>query len=240
MSEHKPPTGDDPWVQDQEDSFQRAREAKTRERRSYLIFVSALLILAGVVPALFGFGAFGLKSCGDERVQVWFYNPTDESVSVRLAIPAPLGVEALETIPPDGIRQLYFRTGERTLDVHTPDGAKERHNISLQRKTVVTFGDKTCYALFDMTAFYKDQSVEATDLTLLERIPAGTLIYTTEADTFVVPRQSMPRRGVGTVHWMEDFDCGLLEPDLEDELLMLARVRMEEREGAVQQAIQSR
>lgn len=240
MSEHTPPTGDDPWIQEQEDSFQRAREAKARERRGFLAFAGVLVILGAVVPSLFGFGAFGLKSCGDERVQVWFYNPTNETVSARLAIPAPLGVEAHQSIPPDGIRQIYFRTGERTLELQSPSGFHEQHEISLQRQSVVTFGEETCYALFDMTNFYQDQGVVAADLALIDRIPAGTRIYTSQSDTFVVPRQAMPRRGFGSVHWLEDFDCALMAPELEDELLMLARVRMEEREESVQEAAQQR
>lgn len=237
MAPTTPPSSDELWAQEQEDSIRRNQAKRRADKRLWAIVVAIALTVGALYPALIGIGPFGIKSFRAEAVQLWVYNTTEGSVGVETAFRAPLAYHHQIQIVPMGVERFFLKTGKRTLLVHQ-GGETTRTPFELTNHTIVTIGQQTCYAAFDVTDFYDEAKSHDADLRLVERIPAGTFIYTAKADSIVVPRQAMPRRAFGSIHWIEDFDCSLLDPAQEELLMMRARVKLEAREEAMQEALQ--
>lgn len=240
MSDNSSSSPDDAWAQEQENSILRTQERRRTERKMMAITGVVILLIIAIAPMLFGIGLFGLHSCQAERVQVWVYNTTDSPVGVRISVPAPLGSVSEAQIEAQGIQRIFFSSGTRNLEVTNAQGERREEVLELKSHTVITTGENTCYAVFDVTSFYHEQITEQAEMSLVERVPAGTFIYSTTATTLVVPRQAMPRRAAGAVHWLEDFDCSLLEPENEAELMLVAYAKLETREEAFQERLEQR
>lgn len=236
MTDKPTPNQDEAWAQEQEASIARSQKKRAADRRLAAIIVVVAIAIAALYPALIGIGPFGVKSFRAESVHLWVYNTTEKTAHVETAYRAPLAHVHELQIAPMEINRLFLKAGQRRLKIVAGDVTEKSH-FDLTNDTFITIGDSTCYAVFDVTNFYSEAMPEDDDITLVERIPAGTRMYVSKADTLVFPRQSMPRRAFGEVHWAEDFDCGLLAPEQEDTLMMRARVKLETREEAVQEAL---
>lgn len=237
MTEQLPPDRDELWAQEQAASIVRSQQKRAADRRLVVIIILIAVAVAAIYPSLIGIGPFGIKSFRAESVHLWVYNTTEQTTHVETSYGAPLAHEHVLELAPMGIGHLYLKAGRRRLKIETRGGT-EKDSFNLSNDTIITTGDRTCYAVFDMSNFYDESKPADSDITLVDRVTAGTRMYVSTADTLVVPRQAMPRRAIGTVHWVEDFDCSLLAPEEEDTLMMRARVKLETREETLQEAMQ--
>lgn len=235
MSERTPDQDDLRWQQEQDAAFERKKNTEKSERRLWIGIILAAFAVVAIYPALIGIGPFGIASVRADTVPVWIYNTTEHTTDVDLAYNAPLAFHHQETIPPYGIQRMLMKAGKRTLTL-TQNNHADAHPLDVQHPTLITLGDQTCYAVFDVTAFY--QGEEDADLQLVETIPAGTFVYESSANVMVVPRQALPHQVSGNIHWVEDFGCDLIQEDQRDTLLLRARMKLEERQAALEKAQQ--
>lgn len=236
MSGPTPDNDDLRWQQEQEASFERKRKKEKADRVLWLGIISAALAIVVIYPALIGIGPFGIKSIRADTIPIWVYNTTEHTTDIDVAYNAPLAFHHQENIPPYGIERMMMKAGMRTLKV-THNEQTETMRLDLQHPTLLTLGKKTCYAAFDVGEFYHGTDEGEPELRLVQTIPAGTFMYESTADVMVVPRQALPQRVHGTIHWVEDFGCELIEERHHDTLLLRARMKLEERQAALEEAL---
>lgn len=226
---------DDVWAQEQEDSIERGKVQRRRNNRFALALLALFLVLGASGPAVIGLGPFGLNSCNAQGINVWVYNPTSTPATMTARYRAPLAHTYAMDVEPMGIGRLFFDTGTRAVEVKAGSYSLSRE-IAFTNHALITVGGATCFAVFDMSAFYDDARRQPDTLEIIARIPAGQDLYISDANVLIAPRQNMPRRAGGVVHWVEDFDCGLMDPSAEDVLLMRAQTKLENREQELQDA----
>lgn len=238
MSASGPDNDDLRWHQEQEAAFERKKRKDKSDRRLWIGIIVAAFAVAGIYPALIGIGPFGVQSVRADTVPVWVYNTTEHTTDVDIAYNAPLAFHHKETLPPYGIERMLLKAGRRTLTIHQ-DQRADQTAIDVQHPTLFTLGNKTCYAVFDVSEFYHgNPDGNEPDLRLVETLPAGTFMYQSPADVMVVPRQALPSKVNGSIHWVEDFGCDLIQDDQRDTLHLRARMKLEERQAALEAAQQ--
>lgn len=193
--------------------------------------------LGAIGPALIGIGPFGLTGCNAQGINVWVYNPTGTPATMTARYRAPLAHTYELHVEPMGIGRIFMDSGTRAVEVKAGSYHVER-DIDFTNHALLSIGGATCFAVFDMSAFYDEAQRQPETLPLVARIPAEQDLYISDANVLIAPRQNMPRRAGGVVHWVEDFDCSLLAPEHEDVLLMRAQTKLENRENELQDAQQ--
>lgn len=236
MSGPTPDKDDLRWQQEQEASFERKRLKEKSDRLLWLGIVGVAVLIVFIYPVLMGIGPFGIKSIRADTKSIWVYNTTEHSADVDVAYNAPLSFHHKENIPPYGIQRLMMKAGQRTFTV-TQNNDERTTRINLQHPTLITLGKRTCYAAFDVSEFYHGTDQGEPELRLVHTIPAGTFMYESPSDVMVVPRQALPQRVQGTIHWVEDFGCDLIQEGQEATLLLRARMKLEERQAALNEAM---
>src|SRR5690625_88497 len=238
MSASGPDNDDLRWQQEQDAAFERKKRKEKADRRLWIGIILGSFAVAAIYPALIGIGPFGIQSVRADTVSVWVYNTTEHTADVDIAYNAPLAFHHQETLPPYGIERLLMKAGKRTLKI-TQNDQTQSASIDVQHPTLFTLGQKTCYAVFDVSEFYHgNPKGQEPDLRLVETLPAGTFMYQSSANVMVVPRQALPSQVNGSIHWVEDFGCDLLRDDQRDTLLLRARMKLEERQAALEAAQQ--
>lgn len=236
MSGSSPDNDDLRWQQEQEAAFERKKKKDASERRLWIAILTIAVAVAAIYPALIGIGPFGIQSVRSPTVPVWIYNTTEHTTDVDIAYNAPLAFHHQETIPPYGIQRMMMNAGKRKLTLSHSDTSTTTQ-VDIQHPALFTLGKKTCYAVFDVSEFYHgNREGKDPDLRLVETIPAGTFMYQSSANVMVVPRQALPSQVNGSIHWVEDFGCDLLQDDQRDTLLLRARMKLEERQAALEEA----
>lgn len=236
MSGSSPDNDDLRWQQEQEAAFERKKKKERSERRLWIAILTVAVAVAAIYPALIGIGPFGIQSVRSATVAVWVYNTTEHTTDVDIAYNAPLAFHHQESIPPYGIQRLMLNAGKRTLTLSHKDITSDIQ-VDIQHPTLFTLGNRTCYAVFDVGEFYHgNPQGNEPDLRFIETIPAGTFMYQSRADVMVVPRQALPSKVNGSIHWVEDFGCDLMDDDQRDTLLLRARMKLEERQAALEEA----
>lgn len=236
MSGPTPDNDDLRWQQEQEASFERKRRKEKADRLLWIGIIGAALAMVVIYPALIGIGPFGIKSIRADTIPIWVYNTTEHTTDVDMAYNAPLAFHHKDNIPPYGIQRMMMKAGERTLII-THSDTSDTVRLDLQHPTLLTLGKETCYAAFDVGEFYHGTDEGEPELRLVDTIPAGTFMYQSPADVMVVPRQALPQRVHGTIHWVEDFGCELIQDEQRDTLLLRARMKLEERQAALKEAM---
>lgn len=236
MSEPTPDNDDLRWQQEQEASFERKRKKEKTDRMLWIGILVAAFAVVAIYPALIGVGPFGIKSIRADTVAVWVYNTTEHTADVDLAYNAPLAFHHEENIAPYGIQRLMMKAGKRSF-TFTQRETPKTVNLHITSPTLFTLGKDTCYAVFDVGEFYHGAEQGEAELKLVQTIPAGTFMYESPADVMVVPRQALPQKAQGSIHWVEDFGCQLIEDGQRPTLLLRARMKLEERQAALEEAM---
>jgi hypothetical protein len=144
-----------------------------------------------------------------------------------------LSFAATVTIEGGRMEALTTLSGGATLISRTPDG-EIRDTLTFDSDKPVFYfagNPEQCFAVFDITDFYNGE-LEEGDLKLVHAMPAGTIFHAFEADTVVLPRRVAPDQARGTVHWLEDVSCELLNEENEPYLTARTFVRMQQRREA--------
>ena len=212
-----------------DDPIARITAAKQKQRRIILGFAGAVLAAMAVIPRYLGFGVFGISAAMAHNVNVWVYNTTGGDASLTMTRIARIATPEVTRLEAWATQTLYPKTGERTLTLDF-DGQMRRFEYDLQRDTFISLGNTLCYAVFDVTELYNAEAATAPAFTVVDRIPAHQNIYEPTSRTFIPPRARMPQTASTPVHWMEDVDCGLLNPTMNEALEMRAQTILQERE----------
>lgn len=180
----------------------------------------AVMLATGALPALLGYGPFGIRLFTSTRVEVFVLNLSGADVEVALPFHARTPVQAgtLGTLD----------TMSGTIEITTWNDAGDeidRFTVEADRPLLYDVGATRCFAVFDVTGFYGGGGEPIRFLEYVER--QKTWVFT--ADTVILPRRTPPDVAVGTVHWIEPVECGTVRDGATDELLMWAEYRLRQR-----------
>lgn len=183
-----------------------------------LVFVGLL----GVIPWALGFGPFASRLIGASDISVWVINQSDTPVRVEVSHARSL------TVPPGHIDQTTSLSGPIVLTVFHAETGAELESFNLRASGPVFYNalGGTCLVVFDLTRMYGGQGGE---MTIHARLLAEDRIHVVEADTLIRPRHPAPPQAIGTVHWVEDFACGLVREAEDHMVLARAEMRLRER-----------
>lgn len=210
------------YQHEQDAALERARANRKRRNVAFGIGTIVILLIWGVMPTLFGQGVFGIRACNSQTVTLWMYNPTSETLRVEVGRVGPLaGAYVEEEIPALGIGHHQVVSGEHELRWSVGDGGAEQQRVTIDNDLMLNAGE-ACFAVFDISAIYTDGGVAPDHFPIVARVPADQRVYSFEGYTNVGPRQLLPTRSRPPVHWIEDFDCALLEPENEELLQIRA------------------
>lgn len=211
------------------DPIARIAHARRQQRKLWTGLAVGILLLAALLPMGFGLGPFALGNAGKDEIQVWYYNTTDQPATIGISRIAPFASPTLTELGPYDTHFFTTHTGTWALTL-TGAGATQTQEVELKSHTIVSHGSQLCYAVFDISQLYNEAAAQVPAFTVIDRIRPETSVYQTSAQTLVPPRARMPKIGQTPVHWVEDFDCGLLDPSLEEALKIRAQTILMERE----------
>lgn len=195
-----------------------------------IIVVGALAII-GVIPYLLGFGFFASRVILSKDVNVYVWNFSGEELTFEIDfsedVNLPAGMETVRTL-----------TGPVSITARGTDGEIVEHfDIELERPVFYNANGSTCFAVYDVTAYY--DGTEDSRLRLVDRIYQDDTFYEIQADTVVLPRRPTPTQAIGDVHWIEPVtDCDNLDPAYEESLLVQAEIRLQRRREEYEQALE--
>lgn len=214
-----------------DDPIEKIREARKKERKMWLAVGGVIVALIGLLPIAFGVGPFGIGVMGKDQINVWIYNTTiEDDVEAAIRRKAPLASEDRFTLGAYETTSTFIPTGARELTT-TVAGKTETFDVAFRNHTFLSVGGALCYAVFDITEMYNEAAATQPAFSVVDRIAQGQVVYESKARTMVPPRARMPKTAHSPVHWVEDFDCGLLAPELEDVLKLRAQATLQAREA---------
>lgn len=198
------------------------------------IALAALLVVAGLPKAL-GLGWFGARQWASQRVSLHVLNTAGRDLYVEADLTRRLYATA------GRIETTQTFTGPNVLRVLELDGTEvSRHAIDIRGQVLVNAQGSECLAVVDISSFYGGGGSQR--LELVARVPKEQEIVPIETEQVVLPRRQFPDQARIPIHWIETTDCRMLDPALEEDLLvnLFARMRARRESEQERRALQER
>ena len=217
---------------DFDDYNERVRAARRRQLIGAFITFDVVIVLVAIIPWLLGYGFFAHRAFDRSPAQVFVFNNGNTAHEAWVVLNGPLA-QPTNRVPvaPYTVQMLETIRAPQTLHVRSTQGGEQLRSwpIDPQAGTLINLDPEMCMVVFDITPMYQGAPDDTPALPIVARIPAGQAVWYSDAERLIPPRRPLPSRATGTIHWAEDFGCDLLEPELEELLIVRAGTRLQDR-----------